>query len=67
MLLLFIFIFDLLGMQLIGYQFIFCDSYGVESAEPLCPPGMGDACPTRDECYAACPAAMADAWVAFDA
>ena len=67
MLLLFIFIFDLLGMQLFGYQFIFCDSYGVESAEPLCPPGMGDACPTRDECYAACPAAMADAWVAFDA
>ena len=38
MLLLFIFIFDLLGMQLFGYQFIFCDSYGVEGAEPLCPP-----------------------------
>ena len=66
MLLLFIFIFDLLGMQLFGYQFIFCDSYGVESAEPLCPPGADD-CPTREDCYAPCPAAMADFWVTFDA
>jgi uncharacterized membrane protein len=66
MLLLFIFIFDLLGMQLFGYQFIFCDSYGVDSAEPLCPPGADD-CPTREDCYAPCPAAMADFWVTFDA
>ena len=67
MLLLFIFIFDLLGMQLFGYRFIFCDSYGVEGAEPLCPPGAEEHCPTREDCYAACPAAMAEAWVSFNA
>ena len=30
MLFLFIFIFDLLGLQLFGYEFVFCDSYGVD-------------------------------------
>ena len=66
MLVLFIFIFDLLGMQLFGYQFIFCDSYGVGSAEPLCPPGVGDTCPDRSDCYGTCASAMENQWVTFN-
>ena len=66
MLMLFIFIFDLLGMQLFGYKFIFCDSYGVAGAEPLCPPGVGSsACPKRRDCYAPCDATQAGAWVTY--
>ena len=66
MLMLFIFIFDLLGMQLFGYKFIFCDWYGVAGAEPLCPPGVGSsACPKRRDCYAPCDATQAGAWVTY--
>ena len=31
-LLLFMFIFALLGMQLFGYEFVFCDEYGLDEA-----------------------------------
>ena len=33
---LFIFVFDLLGMQIFGFEFQFCDSYGVDDAAPTC-------------------------------
>ena len=67
MLLLFIFIFDLLGMQLFGYKFIFCDSYDVSDASPRCPPGIAsESCPNRRDCYAPCSAAQANQWVVFN-
>ena len=67
MLFLFIFIFDLLGMQLFGYKFIFCDSYEVMDASPTCPPGMAaEACPNRRDCYAPCSATQANQWVVFN-
>jgi uncharacterized membrane protein YgcG len=66
MLFLFIFIFDLLGMQMFGYQFIFCDSYDVEGATPMCPPGVLSAdCPKRRDCYAPCAAPQVDQWITF--
>jgi len=53
-LLLFIFIFSLLGMQLFGYMFIFCDIYGLENADYMCPYGMKDDCPSHYDCYVPC-------------
>ena len=67
MLLLFIFIFDLLGMQLFGYQFIFCDSYGVEGAEPLCPPARRSTARRVRTATRRARAAMMEAWVSFNA
>lgn len=66
MLVLFIFIFDLLGMQMFGYEFVFCDSYEVEGAEPTCPLGIASsACPKRRDCYAPCAAAQKDSWMTY--
>ena len=66
MLFLFIFIFDLLGMQMFGYKFIFCDSYETEGAEPMCPPGVrSQDCPKRRDCYADCAAPQVDQWITF--
>ena len=54
MLFLFIFIFDLLGLQLFGYEFVFC---GQKRRRPMCPPGVAEtACPNRKDCYVACKA-----------
>mmetsp|Transcript_3541 Transcript_3541/g.12709 ORF Transcript_3541/g.12709 Transcript_3541/m.12709 type:complete len:1714 (-) Transcript_3541:989-6130(-) len=64
-LLLFIFIFSLLGMQLFGYMFIFCDHYGVEGADYLCPPGEVDNCPNHYNCFVPCDDTMENAWVTF--
>ena len=39
----------LLGMQMFGYQYIFCDSYELsDDVQPLCPPGIASKdCPKR--------------------
>ena len=67
MLFLFIFIFDLLGLQLFGYEFVFCDSYDVEGAAPSCPPNVLEtSCPNRKDCYVGCESAQADTWIAYD-
>jgi len=49
-LLLFSFIFALLGMQLFGYQLEFCPDS--EDAKPYCP--AGEKCPNHRECYIEC-------------
>eukprot|EP00892_Ulva_mutabilis_P001295 jgi/Ulvmu1/11166/UM072_0002.1 len=71
LLLVFIFIMALLGMQMFGHKFIFCD---VEAAEPLCPPGMsmGDGClssdgcvpcPAHRDCYVRCSEEQYGSWI----
>jgi len=50
-LLLFMFIFALLGMQLFGYALEFCDGYPPGVA-PICP--EGESCPKHRDCYAPC-------------
>ena len=66
MLFLFIFIFDLLGLQLFGYEFVFCDSYGVDGAAPTCPPSVAEtACPNRKDCYVACKASQVGTWIEY--
>ena len=50
-LLLFLFIFALLGKEFFGYKFAFCDY--VESAKQVCPPGVTD-CPRHFDCYLKC-------------
>ena len=64
-LLLFMFIFALLGMQLFGYEFIFCDGYGIEGSQKDCPAGMNGVCPKHFDCYAPCTAAEVNKWVTF--
>lgn len=61
-LLLFIFITALLGMQVFGYQFQFCDK--VEGSRAVCPPGMDPLkdCPTHFDCYIACSAEHMSTW-----
>mmetsp|Transcript_3119 Transcript_3119/g.7221 ORF Transcript_3119/g.7221 Transcript_3119/m.7221 type:complete len:1718 (+) Transcript_3119:685-5838(+) len=65
-LMLFIFIFALLGMQFFGYQFVFCNGYGLEFAAKTCPAGMSDTCPRHPDCYAPCPKALVGEWVTFN-
>lgn len=48
--LLFVFIFALMGMQLFGYSFGNCT---LPDAQQVCPPGMGD-CPDYPDCYVPC-------------
>ena len=68
MLLLFIFIFDLLAMQLSRTSSSSRGgSYGVEGAEPLCSPLAEEHRPTRERSCARRAAAMAEAWVFFNA
>lgn len=62
-LLLFIFITALLGMQVFGHQFQFCDK--VEGSRATCPPGM-DAlkdCPAHFDCYISCSAEQVSMWI----
>jgi len=66
-LLLFIFIFSLLGMQLFGYQFIFCDDYGVDGAEAICPPGDTSDCPDHYNCFVPCVEDQVGSWVTYPA
>ena len=68
-LLLFMFIFALLGMQLFGYEFVFCDEYGLDEAggaRATCPAGLTDVCPKHFDCYAPCDASLVGQWVTFD-
>ena len=68
-LLLFMFIFALLGMQLFGYEFVFCTEYGLDvdgGAKSTCPAGMIDECPKHFDCYAPCDASLVGQWVTFD-
>ena len=51
-LLLFIFIFALLGKEFFGFKFYFCEF--VENAEAVCPPGQKDVCPKHYDCYVKC-------------
>lgn len=64
-LLLFIFIFSLLGMQLFGYEFIFCDGVGLDEAVKQCPAGLADTCPKHFDCYAPCNKDLVGQWVDF--
>ena len=62
-LLLFIFIFALLGMQFFGYKFYFCD-YTDVPAEALCPPGVDPKlCPGHRDCYVRCDQADVGSWL----
>ncbi|PNH08113.1 Sodium channel protein type 4 subunit alpha [Tetrabaena socialis] len=61
---LFMFIAALMGMQLFGYKFMFCDY--VEGASPICPLGMrvwGD-CPNHFHCFLPCTADEYGSWIA---
>ncbi|GFR46010.1 hypothetical protein Agub_g7488 [Astrephomene gubernaculifera] len=60
---LFLFIAALVGMQCFGYKFMFCDY--VSGASPVCPLGMrvwGD-CPNHFHCYLPCSADQYGSWV----
>ena len=64
-LLLFMFVFALLGMQLFGYEFIDCGGYGIEAADKNCPAGMTKECPDHFDCYAPCESSQLGQWVTF--
>jgi hypothetical protein len=61
-LLLFMFITALLGMQLFGYAFAFCDEADgfPLGAQYLCPPGVD--CPRHYDCYLPCDASQVRTW-----
>lgn len=61
LLLLLVFVFALMGMQLFGYKLRFCDADG---AQPFCPPGLDPAadCPAHPDCYVACSASLEGQW-----
>ncbi|GIL88323.1 hypothetical protein Vretifemale_16288 [Volvox reticuliferus] len=63
LMLLFLFISSLVGMELFGYEFMFCDY--VEGARAVCPPGQrvwGD-CPNHFYCYLPCSDSQNGTWV----
>ena len=64
-LLLFMYVFALLGMQLFGYEFIDCGGYGIEAANKNCPAGMTKECPDHFDCYAPCESSQLGQWVTF--
>ena len=64
-LLLFMYVFALLGMQLFGYEFIDCGGYGIEAASKDCPAGMTKECPDHFDCYAPCESSQVGQWVTF--
>ena len=64
-LLLFMYVFALLGMQLFGYEFIDCGGYGIEAADKNCPAGMTKECPDHFDCYAPCESSQVGQWVSF--
>lgn len=61
LLLLLVFVFALMGLQIFGHKLMWCD---VEGAVPLCPPGLRPEadCPPHPDCYVACSAAQAFTW-----
>eukprot|EP00198_Chlamydomonas_reinhardtii_P012138 XP_001701475.1 voltage-gated Ca2+ channel, alpha subunit [Chlamydomonas reinhardtii] len=63
LMLLFMFIASLMGMQLFGYKFMFCDY--VEGAAPTCPLGWNvwGQCPDHFHCYLPCMSADYGSWV----
>ncbi|KAG2498044.1 hypothetical protein HYH03_003805 [Edaphochlamys debaryana] len=63
LMLLFLFIAALVGMQLFGYRFMFCDY--VDGAQAVCPLGQAvwGQCPDHFFCYLPCEAADLDSWV----
>ncbi|KAK3250718.1 Caveolin-2 [Cymbomonas tetramitiformis] len=58
-LLLFIFIFALLGMKFFGYKFEFCEG----DAYTTCPEGEQDRCPSHRDCYVECEVAQVGEWI----
>jgi hypothetical protein len=61
LLLLFVYIIALMGMQLFGHKFSSCD---VEGAQQLCPPGMQrQECPSYPDCYVPCSESQAATWL----
>ena len=62
-LLLFVFIFALLGMQFFGYRFAFCDF--VDDSEYMCPPGQTD-CPGHRNCFVKCEHGQVGTWLDVD-
>ncbi|GLC39690.1 Caveolin-2 [Pleodorina starrii] len=63
LMLLFMFIAALTGMQLFGYKFMFCDY--VEGASAVCPPGqeVWGECPNYFYCYLPCGADQYGSWI----
>ncbi|GLI71626.1 hypothetical protein VaNZ11_016896 [Volvox africanus] len=63
LMLLFLFISSLIGMQLFGYEFMFCDY--VEGAKAVCPPGqrVWGECPNHFYCYLPCSKEQNGTWV----
>jgi hypothetical protein len=60
LLLLFVYIIALMGMQLFGHKFSSCD---VEGARELCPPGMQRSeCPSYPDCYVPCLESQVASW-----
>jgi hypothetical protein len=60
LLLLFVYIIALMGMQLFGHKFSSCD---VEGAQELCPPGMQRSeCPSYPDCYVPCSESQVGSW-----
>ncbi|KXZ52367.1 hypothetical protein GPECTOR_9g411 [Gonium pectorale] len=63
LLVMFLFISALAGMQLFGFKFVFCDY--VDGARPVCPLGLrvwGD-CPEHFHCYLPCTAEEYGSWI----
>jgi hypothetical protein len=62
LLLLLVFVFALMGMQIFGYRLRWC---AVDGAAPLCPPGLDPAadCPAHPDCFVPCDAARAGSWL----
>eukprot|EP00878_Enallax_costatus_P025909 GHUV01027766.1.p2 GENE.GHUV01027766.1~~GHUV01027766.1.p2 ORF type:complete len:120 (-),score=40.76 GHUV01027766.1:828-1187(-) len=56
---LFVFIFALMGMQLFGYKFGSC---AVPGAQQLCPPGVTK-CPDYPDCYVPCDPGRVFTWI----
>ncbi|GLC45300.1 Caveolin-2 [Pleodorina starrii] len=63
LMLLFLFIASLIGGQLFGYKFMFCDY--VEGASAVCPPGqeVWGECPNYFHCYLPCGADQYGSWI----
>lgn len=62
LLLLFVYIIALMGMQLFSHKFSSCD---VDGAQQLCPPGVPrHECPSYPDCYVQCSESQAATWFA---
>eukprot|EP00882_Tetradesmus_deserticola_P027290 GHRQ01030179.1.p2 GENE.GHRQ01030179.1~~GHRQ01030179.1.p2 ORF type:complete len:131 (+),score=46.55 GHRQ01030179.1:120-512(+) len=61
LLLLFVYIVALMGMQLFGHKFSSCT---VDGAQELCPPGIQrHECPAYPDCYVPCSDSQAATWI----